>query len=193
MNAVWSAAREVIDWLDERDTPCCLIGGLAVLRWGEPRFTRDVDLTVLAPFGEEAAVVDLCLAKFAARIPDAREFALTRRILLLKTSNGVPVDIALGAIDFEIESIERATPYEFESGVVVRTCSAEDLIVHKSVAARSQDLLDIKGVVNRQFENLDVALIRRWLGIFGDLKEDPDIGHPFEESLRAAKATARRR
>lgn len=193
MNAVWSAAREVVDWLDERGTPSCLIGGLAVLRWGEPRFTRDVDLTVLAPFGEETAVIDSCLAKFAARIPDAREFAFTRRILLLKASNGVPVDIALGAIDFEIESLQRATPYEFESGVIVRTCSAEDLIVHKSVAARPQDLVDVKGVVNRQFESLDVVLIRHWLQIFGDLKEDPDIGRPFENFLRGAEAAARRR
>lgn len=193
MNAVWSAAREVVDWLDERGTPSCLIGGLAVLRWGEPRFTRDVDLTVLAPFGEEAAVIDSCLAKFDARIPDAREFASTRRILLLKASNGVPVDIALGAIDFEIESLERATPYEFESGVTVRTCSAEDLIVHKSVAARPQDLVDIKGVVNRQVERLDVTLVRHWLKIFGELKEDPDIARPFEDFLRGALATGRRR
>jgi predicted nucleotidyltransferase len=193
MNAVWSAAREVVDWLDERGISSCLIGGLAVLRWGEPRFTRDVDLTVLAPFGEETAVIDSCLARFDGRIPDAREFASTRRILLLKASNGVPVDIALGAIDFEIESLRRATPYEFESGVTVRTCSAEDLIVHKSVAARPQDLVDMKGVVNRQVENLDVALIRRWLQIFGDLKEDPDIGRPFEDFLRRAQAAVRRR
>ena len=25
----------------------CFIGGVAVQRWGEPRFTRDIDLTLL--------------------------------------------------------------------------------------------------------------------------------------------------
>ena len=41
-------------------------------RPGQPRFTQDVDLTVLAPFGSEAALVDALLARFGARMTGAR-------------------------------------------------------------------------------------------------------------------------
>lgn len=38
--------------------PFCFIGGVAVQHWGEPRVTRDLDLTVFTGFGGEAPVVD---------------------------------------------------------------------------------------------------------------------------------------
>jgi hypothetical protein len=47
------AAVEVLSVLSAAAIRSCVIGGLAVLRWGEPRATQDVDLSVLAPPGEE--------------------------------------------------------------------------------------------------------------------------------------------
>jgi hypothetical protein len=43
MSALFEAARDLQKALESRGWRFCLIGGLAVLRWGEPRFTRDVD------------------------------------------------------------------------------------------------------------------------------------------------------
>lgn len=43
------AAREVEAILAEAGFESMIIGGRAVFRWGEPRFTRDVDFTVLCP------------------------------------------------------------------------------------------------------------------------------------------------
>ncbi len=40
----------------------CFIGRIAVQRWGEPRLTQDVDLTLLTGFGEEGPVLDRLLA-----------------------------------------------------------------------------------------------------------------------------------
>ena len=40
---------------------------MALQRWGEPRFTRDVDLTLLCPFGAEDLVI---LKTFAGRPRD---------------------------------------------------------------------------------------------------------------------------
>jgi hypothetical protein len=53
-----------------------VIGGLAVQRWGEPRLTRDVDVTVIVALGSEERMVDQALSQFAARREDARVFAL---------------------------------------------------------------------------------------------------------------------
>ncbi|MBY0494667.1 MAG: hypothetical protein K2Y23_10665 [Cyanobacteria bacterium] len=117
---------------------------------------------------------------------DAREFALRHRVVLL-SENGVGLDIALAAYPFEIEALDRSTPWPLGTGVTLRTCSAEHLIVYKLVAARPQDLIDVDGVVRRQGARLDVALIRRWGREFAELKEDPDLLRPFENSWREAQ------
>lgn len=193
MTELLAAAREVFEWLDDNGMQSCLIGGLAVQRWGEPRLTRDVDLTVLAQLGSEEAIVDALLRQFRPRLEDARAFALQARILLLQASNGVPVDLALGATSFEADCIRRATAHEFLPGCRLPTCTAEDLILHKAVAARPQDIADIRGIVARQHGNLDLTRIRHWLQTFADVKEDPDLALPFEDALRAAATVVSRR
>lgn len=49
MRAVAEEAWEVHQILVDLDLPYAIIGGTAVQIWGEPRFTQDLDLTVLAP------------------------------------------------------------------------------------------------------------------------------------------------
>ena len=44
MNGLFETAREVSDFMTERGWKFCLIGGLAVQHWGEPRTTLDADL-----------------------------------------------------------------------------------------------------------------------------------------------------
>lgn len=181
-----TAAVEVLAAADRAGHRACLIGGMVVPRWGEPRATADVDLSILAPYGDEDRVLDALLARLTPRTPDAREFALTARVLLLKASNGVKLDVALAAFPFEIEALDAASDWEPAPGIIVRTCSAEDLIVYKLVAARTRDLGDIEGIVRRQAGRLDVERIRRWGREFADLKEDPDLLRPFDDALRRA-------
>ena len=184
-----SAAQAVLAALDAARIPACLIGGMVISRWGQPRATTDADFSVLAPYGEETGVLDALLAHFQPRRPDARAFALDRRVLLLVTTEGVGIDAALAAFPFEIEAIEKATPWSLNEGSVLRTCSAEHLVVYKLVAARPQDLVDIDGIVRRQGRRLDVDRIRYWGREFAELKEDPDLLRPFEDALRKAQAT----
>jgi hypothetical protein len=58
------AAQELLQFLKAQDRAACVIGGMVVARWGEPRGTQDVDATVLVDFGEELAVLELLLSKF---------------------------------------------------------------------------------------------------------------------------------
>ena len=53
MNALFETAHEVQEFCDARGWQSCVIGGLAVQYWGEPRITRDVDLTLMTGFGDE--------------------------------------------------------------------------------------------------------------------------------------------
>jgi hypothetical protein len=121
-------------FLEQHTWPFCFIGGIAVQHWGEPRVTRDLDVTVFTGFGNEVPVVDGLLAAYAGRRPDARDFALRHRVLLLSISGNIAVDVALGALAFEREMVARSVVVEFQPGVALRICSAEDLMVLKAFA-----------------------------------------------------------
>ena len=149
-----------------------MIGGVCGATMGEPRQTRDVDLTLLTGLGGEEAFVDPILEHYAARIPEARRFALERRVLLVETSYGIPLDISLGGLPYEVAVVERSTPFEVERGASLAICSAEDLVILKAFADRPQDWLDIEGVIVRQQSALNRDLVIVNLRPLLELKED---------------------
>jgi len=173
MNALYEAANEVSAFLQEKRWRFCIIGGLAVIRWGEPRLTVDVDLTILTGFGEERRYAQELLDRFQARMGEALKFALENRVLLLTAANGKDLDISFGAFPFEEEMIERATPFDFADGVQLTTCSAEDLFILKVFAARSKDWADAEGVADRQ--TLDQGYIFKHLRPLCEVKKAPEL------------------
>ena len=176
MKRLFAAALNIQRFFEQRQWQFCIIGGIAVLRWGEPRFTRDVDITLLTGFGREEGFIQLLLAAgYRERTPGAGIFALRSRVLLLDAPDGVPVDVALAGLPFEELTVERSSLFEFEPGCRLRTCSAEDLIVHKLFASRTLDLHDAEKVAVRQRGNLDWDYIETQLGPLAELKEDPEI------------------
>ena len=176
MNELTRLAVELQEFCDLRQWKFCIIGGIAVLHWGEPRFTMDLDLTLLTGFGGEEAYVDEWLAHYEARIEGARDFALRNRVLLLRSTEGIGIDIALGALPFEEKAIERAILIEMEPGAAVKLCSPEDLIVMKAFADRDLDWNDIRGILVRQgSDRLDWVHIIEHLTPLCEAKEAPGI------------------
>ncbi len=172
MNPIFAAALEVEHICRNARFRFCFIGGLAVQRWGQPRMTADVDLTVVTGFGSEEPYVDTLLRHLRPRIPDARAFALRHRTLLVSTSAGINADIALGAMPFEERAAERATAFAVSAEEAITTCTAEDLIVHKAFAGRDKDWLDIVGIVTRQGPKLVVHTIWAELLPLLELRDD---------------------
>lgn len=84
------------------------------------------------------------------------------------------IDIALGGIPFEKRALARATDHKFDDSVVLRTCSAEDLIVLKAFAGRDRDWADIAGVLLRSGQVLDRELIWTEVTPLLELKGEPD-------------------
>jgi hypothetical protein len=195
VNALVVAAIDIQRFLASPGWPNTVIGGLAVQRWGEPRQTRDVDLAVLTGIGREAELVDPMLARYRARRPDARDFALRYRVLLVETASGIPLDISLAALPFEERVVSRSTTFAFAPDHLVTTCSAEDLVVLKAFADRPQDWLDIEGIVVRQGAALDRSAILRELLPLLELKEDSAPKRLFGEcslDTREVEASERR-
>jgi hypothetical protein len=182
VNALIHAAADLQAVCEAHQWRFCLIGGLAVLRWGEPRETIDVDLTLITGFGHERAFVSVLLEAFRPRIDDAAAFAERNRVLLLRTSSGVGLDIALGGLPFEELAVERSTLFTYPPDVALRTCSAEDLIVLKAFADRPKDWMDIEGVIVRQSHQLDWSYVRTQLAPLAELKEAPELLDRLEQT-----------
>jgi len=159
----------------------CFIGGIALQRWGEPRLTRDIDVCLLTGFGGEEPFIDWLLEKYQSRVPDAKTFALTRRVLLLQSASGIGIDIALGGLPFEETVIGRASQFEFLPDLSLLTCSAEDLVIFKSFADRSRDWADVETIIIRQQKKLDWPYIFRQLTPLCEIKEAPEIVQRLEK------------
>lgn len=78
---------------------------------------------------------------------------------------GLAVDISLALPGYEEALFARALDYALRPGQTIRLCSAEDLVIHKAVAGRPQDLIDIQGVVDRHLYPAVVARIWRGVGL----------------------------
>lgn len=180
---VLAAAEEVQGLCRQQGWRFCFIGGVAVQRWGEPRLTQGVDLTVLAGLGHEKAYIDSCLSQLRQRRGDAREFALKYRVLLVRTHSGVDVDIALGGLPFEERSIQRASLWTWEGAHVLTTCSAEDLVIHKTFTGRDLDWSDVERVLTRQHGKLDLRLIRLELKPLLELKGESQAMDKLERTI----------
>jgi hypothetical protein len=185
MMPVFLAAREIQEFLDRAGEKFCFIGAVALQRWGEPRFTRDVDLTLLCDLGNERAAIDRVLSAFKARISEPRAFALKSRVILIESSAGIPIDVALGALPFEQHCAARAHEFDFGQSVRLRICSAEDLVVLKAFAGRGRDWVDLETVLVRQRRTLDWKLIFAELEPLVALRESPETLERLKQ-LRAA-------
>lgn len=174
MNGLYHAALQVQQFCHERQWQFCFIGGLVVTRWGEPRQTKDADLVLLTQFEEEEAFVQELVAHFTSRKEDPLQFAMRNRVVLLKTAEGIPVDISLGGLPYEERLIGRATPFKYLTNVELLTAGKEDLVVLKSFAGRTSDWADVEGILIRQSGKLDWSLILEELTPLCELKESPE-------------------
>src|SRR5437764_7163668 len=110
MKRLFAAALEIQRFFEQRQWQFCIIGGVAIQRWGEPRFTRDVDITLLTGFGREEGFINVLLASgYRERTPGAAEFALKNRVLLLDSPEDIPIDVALAGFPYEELSVERSS------------------------------------------------------------------------------------
>lgn len=183
MSDIYRAAAEVERFCLESGWRFCFIGGLAVQRWADPRQTEDADLTLLTGFSGEEKFVDALLGKFTARAPGERERALRRRVLLLYSSNGIEIDIALGGLPFEERSVVRASRWRIDQDISLTTCSAEDLIVHKAFAARDLDWADVASIISRQGRRLNMEQVWGELRPLVELKEEPAILEKLQRTV----------
>jgi predicted nucleotidyltransferase len=152
--------------LSRRKIPYMIIGGQAVLHYGEPRLTKDIDIT-LGLGVEKLSVMEDAVKTLGLVIEATDVESFVRRHMVLPTADrkkGIRVDFIFSITPFEREAIARAREVDFD-GVPVRFASLEDLVLHKMLAGRPRDIEDVKSVLLKN-PGYDRDYIRGWLADF---------------------------
>ena len=165
--------------LDRAGVPYMIFGAQAVLLYGEPRITRDIDVT-LGVGPDQPGPVLAVISEMGLRVlvDDPKEFLEQTFVLPAQDASGVRIDFVFSLSQFEQQAIARARIVPLD-GVEVRFVSMEDLIVQKIVAGRPRDLDDAKNVI-RKNPGFDRAFVEDWLGQF-DQELDTDALRSFRQ------------
>jgi hypothetical protein len=136
-----SDVSQLVDALEKREIPWCMIGGLAVNHWAcEPMATADVDLVIAAEKVEDA----VSAFKEAGFTENRFDWSIN-----LKGQSKVSIQISTEAIYQEFPS--RSVPADVH-GILMRVASLEDTLIGKLAAysdsqrrpsKRQKDLADI--------------------------------------------------
>lgn len=183
MDPLVEALRQLKEFL-ETQSPLMVIGGVANAVWGQPRYTRDVDLKISLEGQPIAEFATLLSQHFRFRYPDGAAFAQRAYVLMIDVTEETPADLAIAFLPYEIEAIARAVPTDV-GGVVVPICTAKDLIIHKAISEREKDWLDLEGILTRQRGRLDQEHILNWLDQFAQALERPEIVDRYQELCTA--------
>jgi hypothetical protein len=146
-----------------------VIGAQAVLVYGRPRFTGDIDITL----GVDVEQLSR-LKKIAEEIslrplrPDFEQFAMQTNVFsVVEDATKIKVDFIFSFSPYEREAIKRVKPIEIQQ-TTVYYASPEDVVIHKIVAGRPLDIEDAKSIINVQ-PSLDRSYILKWLREYSDV------------------------
>jgi hypothetical protein len=169
--------------LRRHDIPSMVIGGQAVLLYGEPRLTRDIDITLGVGTDRLPDVLTLLPEIPLRPIPEDTETFVEQTMVLpaLHEDTGVRVDLVFSWTPFERQAISRARRVVL-GGEPVPFASPEDVVIHKIFAGRPRDLEDVVSIVRNQGD-LDRAYVLRWLGEFDAGTDEPVFVRRFESIL----------
>lgn len=155
--------KQIAQELDRRKIPYMLIGGQAVLLYGEPRLTRDIDVTLgVAPdrHGEILDVARVCGWRVLVESP-ALFVERTMVLPCIEPASGIRIDFLFSFSPYERQALKRVTRVAVGKTTVC-FASVEDLIIHKLFAGRSRDIEDVKGILLKGMR-FDQEYIDRWL------------------------------
>ena len=158
-----------------------VFGAQAVLAYGRPRLTADVDVTVDA-VGASATELLAELAS-AAFIPRGRGFEalITRSRLLpmVHEPTAIPLDIVLAGPGIDQDFLERAQRVDV-GGVSVPILCVEDLLATKVLAGREKDLEDVRGILAERRDRIDLARARAVLRELDRALGRPELLESFD-------------
>lgn len=141
--------RDLLQVLNEFEVEYLIVGGFAVMKYGEPRYTKDLDVWVHnSP--ENSRRVLKALKKFGAPVEHDGVTAetFTGQVVYQIGIAPIRIDILteITAVDFPHAWKKRVASTFF--GVPVHFISLDDLVTNKRALGRSSDLADVQQRAN---------------------------------------------
>lgn len=156
-----------------------------MLLYGEPRLTRDIDITLGVDINGLGrllnAIQELSLKPLPADID-----GFVRETMVLPTldeNTGIRVDFIFSYTPYETNAIKRANTVAI-LGQKLAFASPEDLVIHKIFAGRPRDLEDVRIILIKN-PDIDNLYIRKWLKEFDESSDTKEFLKNFEEILKA--------
>jgi hypothetical protein len=161
-----------------------LFGAQAVIAYGFPRLTADVDVTLaLSPHMPEEFVRAMEHAGFAPQFRDPHFIKHTRVMPFVHLATGIPLDVVLAGAGLEEAFLDRAAVTDI-GGLAVPVIGLADLIVTKILAGRPQDLTDASTLWRLHGRNLDAERIRAILLAVEEALGQSDLVRAFDAMAR---------
>ena len=173
--------------LDELDRPSMIIGGVAVIALGIPRFTVDIDATITGAGLNLGQLVEV-LGRHGIhpRMPDAVAFARSTQVFLgVHEASGTPIDLSLAWLPFEEEAIAASVACDY-AGVDILIPRAEDLLIYKLIALRARDVEDAEGLLLLHGTTMDLGRVRETVRQFAAALDDSERPEVLERLIRRA-------
>jgi hypothetical protein len=142
--------KELLQLLNEFEVEYLIVGGFAVMKYGEPRYTKDLDVWVHNSTQNSLRLVK-ALKKFGA--------PLEHDGITAETFSEKQVVYQIGVAPVRIDILTEITGVEFPNawkkrvastffGVPVHFISLDDLVTNKQALGRNSDLTDLRNPKN---------------------------------------------
>lgn len=157
-----------------------VFGAQAVVVYGVPRLSADVDVTLaLTPDAPDRFAADMRNGGFALRVDDPEFVRRTRVMPFVHLPTGMPLDVVLAGSGLEDEFLDRAVPTDI-GGTAVPFIELSDLIIAKVLAGRPKDLDDARALWRLHGQRLDADRISRTLRLLEEALSQSDLVPAFE-------------
>ncbi|MEK7789778.1 MAG: nucleotidyl transferase AbiEii/AbiGii toxin family protein [Planctomycetota bacterium] len=165
--------------------PYMIIGGQAVLIYGEPRLTRDIDITLGVNIDNLGTIAGIIAELGLKPIPDDVESFVKQTMVLpaIEEASGIRIDFIFSFTPYEEQAIKRSRKIAI-LGQDVSFASPEDVIIHKVFAGRPRDIEDARSIILKNPE-IDTAYIRKWLSEFDASSDNNGFLKIFEDLMKS--------
>jgi hypothetical protein len=136
--------KELLSLLEKHNVRFLVVGGYAVMRYTEPRFTKDLDLWISTD-EENAKAIYAALKEFGAPLKGLKPADFTQEGYFYQMGNPplrLDVMMSIPGVSFETAWVNREKVQV--EGLVVPFIAKADLIKAKEASGREQDLIDAK-------------------------------------------------
>ncbi len=157
---------KIANALDRLRIGYMVIGGQAVLLYGEPRLTKDIDITLGVGVEGLTQITDLVHGLSLKVLVDNPEAFVHKTMVLpvIEDATGIRVDFIFSHSPYEQQAITRTRAVRF-GATAVNFASLEDVVIHKIIAGRGRDIDDVKAILLKN-PDYDTDYITRWLKEF---------------------------